>query len=338
MIFRIVAALGLAGAIASFGASAEPLKIRIQHDVAPAHITPLIPLAPKEIYRHWGQSYVVEPTRLQGSGPGMTALAAGEIELAALGAQTLALIVAQAKIDVRVIAQHTSSGVPGYGATGFWVRGDDDRIKSIDDLKGKMLGVNARGSTPDSVYRLLLGKRGWKEGSDYQIVEIRFAGQLPALEGKRIDVAFLVEPFGLMAEKKGYKMLFTTADALGPTETLAYVGRADWVAKNRAALVDFLEDHMRFRRWLLSSDPTVRAQVMKVLADYTKQPAESFQEWVFTRKDPSYRALDLKVDTARMQKNIDDLHGIGVLPATIDAKRYVDMTLAEDAGKRFGGS
>jgi NitT/TauT family transport system substrate-binding protein len=331
------AALALSGAIAaSSGASADPLRIRIQHDVAPAHITPLIPLAPKELYRNWGKSYVVEPTRLQGSGPGMTALAAGEIELAALGAQTLALIVSQAKIDVRVIAQHTSSGVPGYGATGFWVRAGE--FKSIDDLKGKLLGVNARGSTPDSVYKILLGQRGWKEGTDYQIVEVRFAAQLPALDAKRIDVAFLVEPFGLMAEKKGHKMLFTTADALGPTETLAYVGRADWVAKNRAALVDFLADHMRFRRWLLSDDPKTRAEVLKVLSKVTKQPAAAFADWVFTRKDPSYRALDLKVDVARMQKNIDDIHRIGALPATIDAAKYIDMSLAEDAAKRLGGS
>jgi NitT/TauT family transport system substrate-binding protein len=323
-------------ALIALPASAEPVKIRIQHDVAPAHITPIIPLAPKELYRFWGKSYIVEPTRLQGSGPGMTALAAKEIELAALGAQTLALLIGQAQIDGRVIAQHTSSGVPGYAATGFWVRPGE--FNSIDDLKGKMLGVNARGSTPDSVYKMLLGRRGWKEGTDYQIVEVRFAAQLAALEQKRIDVAFLVEPFGLMAEQKGYKMLFNTADALGPTETLAYVGRADWVAANRAALVDFLEDHMRFRKWLLSEDPATRAQVLKVVSELTKQPVDAFSSWVFTKKDPSYRALDLKVDVARMQKNIDDIHATGGLPFTINAAKHIDMSLAEEAWKRFQAS
>jgi NitT/TauT family transport system substrate-binding protein len=326
-----VALIGIAGA-----AQAEPIKIRIQHDVPPAHITPLIPMAPKELYKYWGKSYVVEPTRLQGSGPGMTALAAGEIELANLGAQTLALLVGRAQIDGRVIAQHTSSGVPGYRATAFWVRPGE--FNTLDDLKGKVLGVNARGSTPDSVYKILLGRKGWKEGTDYQIAEVRFAAQLPALETKRIDVAFLVEPFGRMAEKKGFKMAFSTSDALGPTETLAYTGRADWIAKNRAAVVDFLEDHMRFRRWLLSDDPATRAQVIKVLSELTKQPPEAFADWVFTKEDPSYRAPDLKVDVARMQKNIDDIYAIGGLPVTIDAKKYVDMSLAEEAWKRFQAS
>jgi NitT/TauT family transport system substrate-binding protein len=133
-------------------------------------------------------------------------------------------------------------------------------------------------------------------------------------------------------------MMFTTADALGPTETLAYTGRTDWVKKNRAALIDFLEDHMRFRRWLLSDDPATRAQVLKVLSEATKQPVEAFEEWVFTKKDPSYKAPDLKVDVARMQKNIDDIYAIGGLPVTIDAKKHVDMSLAEEAWKRFQAS
>jgi len=85
---------------------------------------------------------------------------------------------------------------------------------------------------------------------------------------------------------------------------------------------------------VLGKLPLVRGIASKV----TKQPAAAFADWVFTRKDPSYRALDLKVDVARMQKNIDDIHRIGALPATIDAAKYIDMSLAEDAAKRLGGS
>jgi NitT/TauT family transport system substrate-binding protein len=274
--------------------------------------------------------------RLQGSGPGMTALAAGEIELAAQGAQTLTLLVTEAKLDVKAIAIQVSSGVPGYAATGFWVRKGE--INTIDEMRGKVLGVNARGSTPDSVYRLMLGKKGWKEGPDYQIAEVRFAAQLAALEQKRVDVAFLVQPFDLIARKDGkYDMLFTTADVLGPTETLSYVGKADWIAKNRAALVDFLEDHIRMRHWMTSTDPKVRAQVLKVTSELTKQPIENFEEWVYTTKD-QYRALDLKIDVPRLQKNIDDIHQLGIVKQNIDVKNYVDMSLAEDAWKRFQAS
>jgi NitT/TauT family transport system substrate-binding protein len=332
-------ALALAGAViaalAAPGARAEPLKIRIQTNVPPAHITPLMPAAAKfGIYKYWGKSYVVEPVTIAGSGPGMTALAAGEIELAAQGAQTLALTVTNAKLDVRAIASEIASGVPGYAATGFWVRKGE--INTIDEMHHKVLGVNARGSTPDSVYRLMLGKKGWKEGEDYQIAEVRFAAQLSALESKRIDVAFLVQPFALLAERAGkFHMLFDSADVLGPTETLVYVGKADWIAQNRAALIDFMEDHMRMRRWMTSKDPKTRAEVLGVLSEELHQPVANFADWAFTEKGGQYSDPLLRIDVARLQKNIDDIKAAGILKETIDAKKYVDMSLADEAAKRF---
>jgi NitT/TauT family transport system substrate-binding protein len=332
-----IIALALAGVLAALpgAGQAEPLKIRIQTNVAPAHITPLMPAAAQfGIYKHWGKSYIVEPVTIAGSGPGMTALAAGEIEIAAQGAQTLALTVTNAKLDVRAIASEIASGIPGYPATGFWVRKGE--IKTIDEMRHKVLGVNARGSTPDSVYRLMLGKKGWKEGEDYQIAEVRFSAQLAALEQKRVDVAFLVQPFALLAERAGhYHMLFTTADVLGPTETLVYVAKTDWIAKNRAALVDFMEDHMRMRRWMTSTEPKTRAQVLGVVSEQLHQPVKNFEDWAFLPKGGLYSDPLLRIDVARLQKNIDDIKAAGILKATIDAKKYVDMSLADEAAKRF---
>jgi hypothetical protein len=91
------------------------------------------------------------------------------------------------------------------------------------------------------------------------------------------------------------------------------------------------------RHWMTSTDPKIRAQVLKVTADLTKQPVENFEEWVYTTKD-QYRALDLKIDVPRLQKNIDDIHSLGIVKQSIDVKNYVDMSLAEEAWKRFQAS
>jgi hypothetical protein len=37
-----------------------------------------------------------------------------------------------------------------------------------------------------------------------------------------------------------------------------------------------------------------------------------------------------------LQKNIYDLHRLGILPGTIDAKKHTDMTLIAEAKKRLG--
>ena len=74
--------------------------------------------------------------------------------------------------------------------------------------------------------------------------------------------------------------------ALGAPETLQWIGKADWIGKNRAALVDFLEDNIRLRKWLYN--PSNREQVLATLSKVTKRPAKNYASWAFTNKD-SYR-------------------------------------------------
>lgn len=325
----IAAALTLGSGLAT----AEPVEIRIQWSVTPPHLTPLIPHAPEGVYRHWGKSYVVKPIRMRGSGPALQAVAAGEIEFGGMSAQALTLGVKRARLDLRVIAQVMSGGVEGYATSEYHVR--KGGVTTIQGLKGKTLAVNALGGTVDAGIRAHLGRAGLKAGRDFQLVEVRFSAMLPALTSKKIDLALLVTPFNLIAHRKGEtKTLFTMRDALGPTETLQWIGKADFIKKNRAALVDFLEDNMRFRRWLYN--PANRQAAAEIISKVTKRPAKNYASWVFTNKD-NYRDPNAMTNIPRLQRNIEDLHKLGVLPMTLDAKKYVDMSLAQEAAKRLKG-
>jgi sulfonate transport system substrate-binding protein len=140
MKFRSAAAGVLAAlfsALTATAVSAEPVNIRIQWSVTPAHMTPLIPLAPEGIYKHYGKSYTVEPIRMRGSGPALQALAAGEIDFGGMSIQALTLGVKRARLDLQVIAQVMSSGVEGWATSEFYVR-DDSPIRTFKDMKGKI--------------------------------------------------------------------------------------------------------------------------------------------------------------------------------------------------------
>ena len=329
----IGASFATALALGSGLAAAEPVEIRIQWSVTPAHMTPLIPHAPKGVYRHWGKSYVVKPIRMRGSGPALQAVAAGEIEFGGISAQALTLGIKRARLDLRVIAQVMSGGVEGYATSEYHVRKGE--ITSLKGLKGKIIAVNALGGTVDAGVRAHLGRAGMKSGRDFQIVEVRFPAMLPALVSKKVDLAILVTPFNLIAQRKGKTAkLFTMRDALGPTETLQWIGKADWIKKNRAVLVDFLEDNIRFRRWLYN--PKNRQAAADIISKVTKRPAKNYVGWAFTNKD-NYRDPNAMTNVARLQKNIEDLNKLGVLPMTIDAKKYVDMSIAKEAAKRLKG-
>jgi NitT/TauT family transport system substrate-binding protein len=312
-------------------AAAEPLKLRISWATAPSQITPLLPEVPPEVYRHWGKSYVVEPKFMQGNGVILPALQTGELEIAGYSYQSFAISIFGANLDIKAFASVFASK-PGFADSGYWVK--KSVIRNFDDLRGKTIAVNSRGSSADASLHRMLATHGLKDGADYQLVEVRFPAMLPTLESGKVAMAFLTLPFSLTAEKNPeYKQMFSMMDALGPNETVIYAAKTEFIAQHRAALVDFLEDNIRARAWMY--DPKNHEAAVKMVAKVLKQPEENFREWVFTRKD-SYRAPDAAFDPKLLQKNIDDLKALGVTDKTFDVSQKVDMSLVAEAKKRMG--
>src|SRR5690242_11595074 len=99
---RLVAHLtaGLAAVLlcATSAAVAEPVKIRVSW-VAPVANWGSILLEKKDLAKHLGKSYVLESTRYAGTPPMITALASGELEIAALAYSTLAISIQNAGMD-----------------------------------------------------------------------------------------------------------------------------------------------------------------------------------------------------------------------------------------------
>jgi NitT/TauT family transport system substrate-binding protein len=322
-------AIALFAALAS-GAQAEPLKIRMQYGSASGQYVPILPLVPKEIYKHYGKSYVVEPHSMAGAGPALTALAAGELDLAGLGPQTISTAVVTAKLDLRAIVQVLSSDVPGWNKNEFWAK---PPITKVEDLRGKIIAVNSRNSATDAALHVAMKRLGMQDNVDYQLAEMRFPAILPALETGRVHAGFLIQPFSIMAAEKGYKPIFSTGDAFGPNETVTWTGQAEWIAKNRAVLVDFVEDHILFRRWAL--DPKTRMEAVKLVAQVDKTSPDALAGWLYTTKD-NYRHPEGLIDVARFQKNVNDLADAGVAPGKIDATKYVDTSIVKEAAARLG--
>ena len=113
---------GLAAAVL-FGTtaaqSADPVKIRASW-VAPVSNWASILLEKKDLARHLGKSYVLEPVRYRGTPPMITALANGELEVANLAYSTLGIAIQNAGLDdIRVIADEFRDGVPGHYTPGI---------------------------------------------------------------------------------------------------------------------------------------------------------------------------------------------------------------------------
>jgi sulfonate transport system substrate-binding protein len=316
----------------SIGRAAEaPLMLRVGWSVVPGQLTALV-FAKPDILSHYGKSYAVDLVRFRGSAPQITALAAGELDIAALAFSSFALAIQNAHMeDLRAIGDLYQDGIDDYYANEYLVRADSP-IQRVEDLKGKVVATNGLGGAIDMALRKLLRDHGLEERRDYQIVEVQFSNMLAALEERKVDLAGVVTPFSLTAKKTGkVRTLFTMKDAMGETQTTLMAARAAFIAQHRPVLVDFFEDWQRARRWLY--DPENRGEAMRLLSDVTKQPASIYEEWVFTKGD-YYRDPDAVPNLKALQRNLDLQRELGFLKLAIDVSKYADLSLVDEAAKR----
>lgn len=326
-----LAALVLAAA--SPGAqAAEPVKIRIGWIVAVAN-WPSILMEKPGLARYAGKSYVLEPVRFQGTPTEITALANGELEIADLAFSSFALAIQNAGMDdLRIIADEFQDGAPDYYTDEFFVL-KDGPIRTVKDLKGKVLATNAAGSAVDIVMRAMLRRNGLDEKKDVTFVEAAFPNMRAMLAEKKVALIPGVVPFSLDPQLRAIaRPLFTQKEAVGRTQMLVWTARAGFLEKHRAAVVDFLEDALRAVRFYL--DPRNHDEVVQIAARVSKQPPDRFQDWLFTKKD-YYRDPGLVPDLDALQANIELARDLGLLKASIDVKKHADLSLVREAAARL---
>jgi len=321
---------GLCALAFTGAANAEPVKIR-QGWVAPGNWGSIW-LQKKDLAKHFGQSYVMEPVHYVGTPPMITALANNEVEVANLAYSTLGIAIQNAGLDdLRVICDEFQDGVEGYYSQEFMVL-TDGPIQKIEDLKGKVVATNAAGSAVDVSMKAMLHKHGLEPNRDYTVVEAPFPAMKSMLAEKKVDLIPAVLPFSYDPElHKIARDLFVQKDAVGVTDMVVWQARKPFIDKNRAAMVDFMEDTLRIVHWYL--DPANHEAAKQILADLTKRPPAIF-DWAFTKKDV-YHDPNLMPNLAALQKNVDLTHELGFTKASFDVKKYTDLSLVEEAAKRL---
>jgi sulfonate transport system substrate-binding protein len=313
------------------GQPTEPVKIRISWVVVPASFAPLL-LEKKDLLKHFGKSYVAEAIRFQGTPSVITALAANEVDIGSLAFSAIGLAIENAHLDdLRVFADEVQDGVEGYLSNEFMVR-KDGPIRTVEDLKGKVLATNVMGSAVDIAMRSMLRQHRLEASRDYTIVEAPFPAMKAMLNDKKVDLISAVPPFSLdPGLREVARTLFTQRDAFGTTQLTAWTARAGFLQKNRAAMVDLMEDVLRSIRWY--SDGANHQEVVGIVAGLMKQPPERF-DWVFTKRD-QYRDANGIPNLTALQQNLLKQKEVGLLSASIDVNQYADLGIVEEAAKRL---
>lgn len=316
------------------GAQAAPPKIRVGFAVVPANLFPLLGAVPG-VARHMGQGYTLELTRFAGTPQQMAGFAAGEIDMGSFSFSTLAIAVENAGLeDARIIGDMLQDGAHGANSNEIMVL-KDGPIRTVEDLRGKVFATIGAGGSSDMAMRLMLRRHGMDDKTALTYVEVGFPNMKAMLLSHKVDIITAVTPFSQDHElRAAARTLFKQADVLGPTSLLMLVSRAGFIAQNRAAVIDLLDDELRAVRWF--TDPANHQEAAEIVSRFTKQPAALYESWVFTKTGDQYRDPDGMPDIPGVQRSIDLQHQFGTIKSTIEVAKYVDLSLMKEAAQRLG--
>src|SRR5713101_1984328 len=311
--------------------SAEPVKIRVSWIAPITNWAPML-LEKKDLARHLGQSYVLEPVRYVGTPQMITALANGELEIANLAFSTLPIAIQNAGLDdLRVIADELQDGVAGYYSQEYMVLADG-AIRNIEDLKGKIVATVAAGAAVDVVMRTMLRRHGLEDRRDYTMVEAPLPTMRAMLADKKVDLIPVVLPFAVDPElRRIARTLFYNRDVVGVTQLLMWTARQSTLDKNRTSMVDFMEDTLRITRWFL--DRANHREVMEIAGRLTRQPPERF-DWPFTERD-YYHDPNMLPNLDALATNVAMMKDLGFVKSTIDVKKHSDLSIVKEAAARL---
>jgi NitT/TauT family transport system substrate-binding protein len=153
-------------------------------------------------------------------------------------------------------------------------------IKSVNDLRGKRIGVTRIGASTYFAALSMLDSAGIKPNEVTFIQNGGVGESLAALIGGRVDASLIGYPFGLRAKAAGFPLLFRPMDSeygLFPTAVVA--ARESWLKdpRNRRIALDFLRGLNEGLRLTRESANAVKRSLRK----YTRVDDEALLQGSF---------------------------------------------------------
>ena len=209
-----------------------------------------------------------------------------------------------------------------YGAVRLVVQPD---IKSIAELKGKSLAVDAATTGYSFLLRKILQQGGLAE-TDYEIERLgATAVRAEALMQGKTAGTILTSPLEIVPEARGFRRLANAVDVVGPYQAVLGVARRSWAKANEAALVGYIRGYVKSLDWL--ADPANRAEAVTIYRKYLPQATEASatKAWEVLLTGPEGFQKKGKLDLAGIATVLKLRSEFGrPLKSLTDPSKYVD--------------
>jgi ABC-type nitrate/sulfonate/bicarbonate transport system substrate-binding protein len=211
----------------------------------------------------------IETENLPSSDLLRTSLAAGKGDLAYLAVDNAVAMVELAHEDVVILMGGEGSQNELFAQPEF---------KSVAELRGKILIVDA----PNTAYALqmkqILRLGGLQPGKDYEIKPFGATPQrlIAMREHKEFAGTMLGPPASVSAKHDGFVSLGTVQNLIGPYQAAGWFAERKWAQEHRAALISYLAAIVEAQRWIMT--PANKQQAIELMIAQSKLSPEAAAE------------------------------------------------------------
>lgn len=269
--------------------------------------------------------------------PISVATAGGDVQVGATGI-TASLYNMVASGEKLVIVADKGREQEGYSSSALLVP-NDSTVATIEDLKGKKIGITQTGSTYHYMVGRLLEVHGLTT-DDVELVPLNsIPGLMETLESKQVDAILLNEPNVSRVVSEGYGKVISSVGEEIEYQTSGIFFSKDF-ADNTDAATKFLKAYATATRYYYDAvlnkvDGEIvpgenYEEVVKIIAKYTDQEEE------LIKKGLPYMDRDGTLLASDIQTQIDWYAKHKLIDGSIESAEIVNAELLDEALKQLG--
>ena len=279
-------------------------KVSVSYSERVGSYLPLMLALDQGIFKKHG----LEPEmQLMAGATGMSALLSGQVQIAHIGGS-------------EVVSAEASGGdlimSGNLGAVSSYVFVVAPSINTVEDLRGKQVGISSVGGSADTATRLSMLRFGLDPDKDISIVPLgSLQNRSAGLLNGAIQAAPSNPPEAYLLLRQGFHVLFDVADLGLPFANATIVAQRSWVNDHKDAFQAW-NDSIVEAIGLAKSRPEVGLPVMKefLQSDDDELMRQTYDFWInkILKEPPTLTAEQFSDTLATLAKNNPKIQGIDI--------------------------
>jgi NitT/TauT family transport system substrate-binding protein len=255
--------LTLIGIVLSTGLGAVRESAGQSSSLTAFYTAPVVSMAPMWIAKEAGffkkQGLDVKLVFIASGPMGTTSILSGDVDVGIIGGFAPTRAIAGGAKNLVMIGQSKNR------MTGAIV--GKKEIASVQDLRGKRLGIDRIGSNPDMFTQASLARFNIDPLKDLQYVQLGSIGNgIPALKAGTIDAVSTSTPHDLFAQRLGFKVILDITAMKIPLASTVLASARNTVERKQADLAKFMRAYAEAVHYFLTN----KEGTIQIVAKYTK--------------------------------------------------------------------